>query len=66
VERGECLLLSAPARGPYDKGKDSDKGNFKGKDKSLPDWSPQFMGLPKVSPKVEGIAQRVLTKASLG
>ena len=60
-----------PGRGPHHKGKDSDKGNFKSKDKSLPDWPPLIHGPIKVSPKVSLRAfrrdcPRVLTKASLG
>lgn len=34
-------------RGPYHKGKSSDKGTFKGKDKNPSDWPPLNPGPPK-------------------
>ena len=44
-------LAERPGRGPYqpsiNKGKGSDKSNFKGKDKSLSDWQPLSRGPPK-------------------
>ena len=38
-------------RGPYHKGKGTDKGTFKGKDKSLTDWPPLNQRPPKGFPK---------------
>ena len=64
---GELEFVNAkrPGRGPYqlsiNKGKGSDKSNFKGKDKSLSDWPPLSRGPPKGFPK--GI-QKGLPKGS--